>query len=214
MRMSETAPSPANSVAEEYAQSVLLLARATQVWEASVAFDPVDRRSVLINTDREGDHWLLTWLPGQATPWHDHGGSAGSFVVVRGRLCEQVARYRTSVDMDSPRVAPDSEKTFRAGHQVDFGTRHLHRLVNTGATPAVSLHVNAQRADRYERGDPDLDPEDELMTPAEVAAFFRVNPKTVTRWSASGKLSSVRTLGGHRRFLASEVHALRRREPG
>lgn len=44
-----------------------------------------------------------------------------------------------------------------------------------------------------------------LLTPAEVAALFRVNPKTVTRWARSGKLTSIRTLGGHRRFLASEV---------
>ncbi|MGH9129893.1 MAG: BldC family transcriptional regulator [Acidimicrobiales bacterium] len=46
---------------------------------------------------------------------------------------------------------------------------------------------------------------EELLTPAEVAALFRVNPKTVTRWARSGKLTSIRTLGGHRRFLASEV---------
>ncbi len=46
---------------------------------------------------------------------------------------------------------------------------------------------------------------EDLLTPAEVAAMFRVNPKTVTRWARSGKLTSIRTLGGHRRFLASEV---------
>ncbi|MHB8295190.1 MAG: BldC family transcriptional regulator [Acidimicrobiales bacterium] len=50
-----------------------------------------------------------------------------------------------------------------------------------------------------------LEPEDALLTPAEVAAMFRVNPKTVTRWARMGKMSAVRTLGGHRRFLASEV---------
>ena len=47
-----------------------------------------------------------------------------------------------------------------------------------------------------------------LLTPAEVAAAFRVDPKTVTRWAKSGKLNSIRTLGGHRRFLATEVHAM------
>jgi len=47
-----------------------------------------------------------------------------------------------------------------------------------------------------------------LLTPAEVAAMFRVDPKTVTRWAKAGKLSSVRTLGGHRRYLSSEVKAL------
>ena len=47
-----------------------------------------------------------------------------------------------------------------------------------------------------------------LLTPAEVAALFRVDPKTVTRWAKAGKLTSIRTLGGHRRYKESEVKAL------
>lgn len=50
--------------------------------------------------------------------------------------------------------------------------------------------------------------EEELLTPSEVAKLFRVDPKTVTRWAKSGKLSAIRTLGGHRRYRASEVRAL------
>jgi excisionase family DNA binding protein len=45
----------------------------------------------------------------------------------------------------------------------------------------------------------------ELLTPGEVADMFRVNPKTVTRWARAGKITAVRTLGGHRRFRASEI---------
>ena len=47
-----------------------------------------------------------------------------------------------------------------------------------------------------------------LLTPSEVASLFRVDPKTVTRWAKSGKLTSIRTLGGHRRYKESEVKAL------
>ena len=47
-----------------------------------------------------------------------------------------------------------------------------------------------------------------LLTPAEVAALFRVDPKTVTRWAKAGKLTSIRTLGGHRRYREAEVQAL------
>ena len=47
-----------------------------------------------------------------------------------------------------------------------------------------------------------------LLTPAEVASLFRVDPKTVTRWAKAGKLSSIRTLGGHRRYREAEVKAL------
>ncbi|MEU7865481.1 BldC family transcriptional regulator [Dactylosporangium sp. NPDC049140] len=49
---------------------------------------------------------------------------------------------------------------------------------------------------------------DRLLTPGEVAALFRVDPKTVTRWAAAGRISSIRTPGGHRRFRESEVRAL------
>ena len=47
-----------------------------------------------------------------------------------------------------------------------------------------------------------------LLTPAEVASLFRVDPKTVTRWAKAGKLTAIRTLGGHRRYRQSEVQTL------
>jgi excisionase family DNA binding protein len=53
--------------------------------------------------------------------------------------------------------------------------------------------------------DEDLTEPEALLTPSEVAALFRVNPKTVTRWARAGKLNAIRTLGGHRRFKASEI---------
>ena len=52
------------------------------------------------------------------------------------------------------------------------------------------------------------EPAERLMTPAEVALAFKVDPKTVTRWAKQGKLSSLRTVGGHRRYVESEVTAL------
>ncbi len=50
-----------------------------------------------------------------------------------------------------------------------------------------------------------IKPDTKLLTPAEVAAMLRVDPKTVTRWARAGKLSSIRTPGGHRRYSESEV---------
>ena len=50
--------------------------------------------------------------------------------------------------------------------------------------------------------------QERLLTPAEVASLFRVDPKTVTRWAKAGKLTSIRTLGGHRRYKESEVKQL------
>lgn len=47
-----------------------------------------------------------------------------------------------------------------------------------------------------------------LLTPAEVASMFRVDPKTVTRWAKAGKLEAIRTLGGHRRYRATDIRRL------
>ncbi|WP_281424403.1 BldC family transcriptional regulator [Pseudonocardia nigra] len=47
-----------------------------------------------------------------------------------------------------------------------------------------------------------------LLTPGEVASLFRVDPKTVTRWASAGRIGSIRTPGGHRRFRESEVRTM------
>ncbi len=52
--------------------------------------------------------------------------------------------------------------------------------------------------------------DDRLLTSGEVAALFRVDAKTVTRWAAANRIGSIRTPGGHRRFRESEVRALLR----
>lgn len=54
--------------------------------------------------------------------------------------------------------------------------------------------------------------DDRLMTPKEVAATFRVDPKTVGRWATSGRIPAIRTIGGHHRFHESIVNALKRGE--
>ena len=53
-----------------------------------------------------------------------------------------------------------------------------------------------------------------LLTPAEVAELFRVDPKTVTRWAKAGTIRSVRTIGGHRRYREVEIPAFLDGEPG
>lgn len=53
-----------------------------------------------------------------------------------------------------------------------------------------------------------MEARERLLTPGEVASLFRVDPKTVTRWAAAGRIGSIRTPGGHRRFRESEVRAL------
>jgi excisionase family DNA binding protein len=47
-----------------------------------------------------------------------------------------------------------------------------------------------------------------LLTPGEVARLFRVDPKTVSRWARDGRIPSIRTPGGHRRFRTADIQAL------
>jgi excisionase family DNA binding protein len=70
--------------------------------------------------------------------------------------------------------------------------------------------ADSVRALRRELGDPDTADGEKLLSTYEVAALFRVNPKTVNRWADAGHLGSVRTPGGHRRFRESVVQELLR----
>jgi excisionase family DNA binding protein len=86
------------------------------------------------------------------------------------------------------------EQARQSGSQARNGT--------SGATQRLDPKVRRNRMKR------DQSSGETLLTPAEVAALFRVDPKTVTRWAKAGKLSSIRTLGGHRRYRESEVMSL------
>lgn len=77
----------------------------------------------------------------------------------------------------------------------------------------TSLHIGAKRTSVEGEYMSRLTDAEVLLTPAEVAALFRVDPKTVTRWAKAGKLTSIRTLGGHRRYRESEVKELLQNRP-
>ena len=80
--------------------------------------------------------------------------------------------------------------------------------MNGAMTPAKLLETIRAQAPGLIREDPKqahVEPGEPLLTPTEVATLFRVDPKTVTRWAKNGLLTSVRTLGGHRRYRKTEV---------
>ena len=114
------------------------LAGQTELWEPLVEYDPVSRFYARIAREAEFEAWLLTWVPGQGTDWHDHGGSAGAFVILRGTLTEQHA----VIGPDGPRIAPFSRE-LSAGALRPFGRKHIHKVTNHDVEPAVSLHVYA-----------------------------------------------------------------------
>jgi hypothetical protein len=82
--------------------------------------------------------WLLSWLPEQGTPLHDHGDSSGAFAVVRGALAERVVG-RSSTG------ARDLTAELTGGRVRHFGPHYVHQVINSRPEPAVSVHVYAPR---------------------------------------------------------------------
>lgn len=115
------------------------LAEQTELWQPLIEFDPVSRYYARLAREPDFEAWLLTWVPGQGTDWHDHGGSAGAFVTVQGTLTEQAAMVRPD---GPPRIVP-AARELSAGTLRQFGRKHLHRVTNNDLAPAVSVHVYA-----------------------------------------------------------------------
>ncbi|MDP9795755.1 mannose-6-phosphate isomerase-like protein (cupin superfamily) [Catenuloplanes nepalensis] len=111
------------------------VATAPESWGVTPRFDPASRWFTRLFAAADHEAWLLTWLPGQSTDLHDHGGSAGTFVVVSGELTEE------TVHPGAAGAAVLRSASFAAGDARPFGSQHVHRIVNTSAQPAVSLHV-------------------------------------------------------------------------
>lgn len=75
--------------------------------------------------------WLLSWLPGQTTKPHDHGGASGSFTVLQGELGEEY-RYPGG---------PVRRRTHLAGQGIGFGAGRAHQVLGVGSEPAASVHA-------------------------------------------------------------------------
>jgi predicted metal-dependent enzyme (double-stranded beta helix superfamily) len=114
------------------------LAERTALWRPLVRFDD-PRFYARIATGPDWEAWLLTWLPGQSTGLHDHGGSRGAFAVLAGAVDEDVPVRRNG--------APVRLRTRRygAGQVRAFGADHLHDVAARSGVPAVTLHVYAPR---------------------------------------------------------------------
>jgi len=93
-------------------------------------FDPNRRWYRRLAAAADHEAWVLTWLPGQGTDLHDHGGSAGAFTVLSGSLVEEV-----------PSGGSLRLRLLVPGQVRGFGPRHIHRVVNRGPVAAISVHV-------------------------------------------------------------------------
>lgn len=101
-------------------------------WLGLVRFHPDRRWYHRLALAQEYEIWLLSWLPGQHTGFHDHGSSAGAFTVVRGVLSERAATGGRP---------EESGRSLLPGAVRSFGPGYVHDVRNESAKPAVSIHA-------------------------------------------------------------------------
>jgi predicted metal-dependent enzyme (double-stranded beta helix superfamily) len=121
--------------ARQLADVVRRLAASPSEWLTRVRLNPEGRWYERIHLDDSYEVWVISWLPGQATGFHDHGGSAGAFEVVWGSLTER----RVVGGVTTGQVLG---KVVEAGESRAFGPRYIHDVRNS-ATSAVAVSMHA-----------------------------------------------------------------------
>jgi hypothetical protein len=101
-------------------------------WRALARFEPGRRWYDRLELADDYEVWLLSWLPGQETGFHDHGDAAGAFAVAEGELQERTAA------IGQPWIRT---RAVPAGSLRSFGSRYVHEVRNDSARPAISIHA-------------------------------------------------------------------------
>jgi hypothetical protein len=107
------------------------LAADSDSWRGPVRFDAGQRWFRRLELADDYEIWLLSWLPGQSTGFHDHGRAAGAFAVAQGAVTERSVAGSWRV----------RRRTFAAGRVRSFGSRYVHDVVNDSGGPAVTVHA-------------------------------------------------------------------------
>jgi predicted metal-dependent enzyme (double-stranded beta helix superfamily) len=125
---------PAALSPRQLAEEVRRLAGRPRQWMSRVRLSADGRWYERIHVDGSYEVWLISWLPGQATGFHDHGGSAGAFGVVWGALEEHRAG-------PAGRLHATTAASITAGRVRSFGPEFVHDVRNSSEAVAVSVHA-------------------------------------------------------------------------
>lgn len=135
--------------------SELTTAELTALAQSYAADPPSWEPLVRVDTERRACHrlldapnatvWLLCWMPGQETGFHDHDGASGAVIVVHGAVTEERLRIGGS----------PSRRLARAGETFSFGGSVIHSVAHAEGGPAVTIHAYSpqlRRMGAYELG--------------------------------------------------------------
>lgn len=108
------------------------VAEQPEQWIHRVRLATEDRWYERLSLTEDHEVWLISWLPGQSTGFHDHGGARGAFTVALGEV-EEFSLTGTDRGLTVRRLVTGGERA--------FGPEYLHDVRNTSAGPAVTIHA-------------------------------------------------------------------------
>ncbi len=107
------------------------IAGRADLWRPHVDLDPDRRRYASAYVDPHIGVWVISWMPGHDTGWHDHAGSHGAVAVALGEIREE-----------RPVLAGPPRRTdASAGASFCFDNTEIHRMADVSGDPAVTVHV-------------------------------------------------------------------------
>jgi predicted metal-dependent enzyme (double-stranded beta helix superfamily) len=136
---------------DELGDFVARLAGRRDLWTPLVVSDRSRRRYRLMFEDERLDVWVLSWMPGQATGYHDHAASNVALMALQGSVLER--RLRAGEPSIEQRLLPGVLRKGPAGY--------IHSVAHGGGEPAVTLH--AYSPPLVEVGQYRAGPDDELL---------------------------------------------------
>jgi predicted metal-dependent enzyme (double-stranded beta helix superfamily) len=135
--LSELVPHDGLLTATELEEIAAAIRRRPAIWEPLVRVDAERRRFELVYEDERMDAWVLSWMPGQGTGFHDHYVSSVGIACARGCVREDCLRFG----------GPEVEFRLRPGDTRRGGSGYIHRVQHATGEPAVTIHVYSPRLD-------------------------------------------------------------------
>ena len=133
--LAELVPHEGLLTAEELEEIASAISDRPELWQPLARADPTHRRYELLYEDDRMDAWVLSWMPGQGTGFHDHAISAVGICCAQGSVREALLRSG----------APEVELDVRVGDRRRGGAGYIHRVRHGAGEPAVTIHVYSPR---------------------------------------------------------------------
>jgi predicted metal-dependent enzyme (double-stranded beta helix superfamily) len=116
---------------DELAATAATIAARPAMWRHLVDANPSRREYESLYVDEHLGVWVIAWMPGHDTGFHDHDASCGGVAVAEGTIREQ----RPVLDGPARTIDPV------AGGSFCFDADEIHRMVNVSDAPAITIHA-------------------------------------------------------------------------